>query len=435
MIMVVAMVVTGTIGLCFGYSEEETREVDVRAQITALNVVTFTISEAVTVEGVTENEEVTVSPIVITNETDNKAVNVTSIKAEGRDDWKIVSADEITNDAAGKPYLSLSIDGQDLAEDAGYVPKNHDGEAVGEGTEIQFDITGRIAAQFNGLNDVSIAKLTVTLDVGDYEYFNGYSVYELRKVAWNDQTLAKVVGVIQAIDAGAIDPKELTGWDVGASRTVELPYMAATGVGESHAAQQVELVIMDVPGSAACKTKVWTDADGQTHEASFIIGLKGTLAERGYIDSTEDTAVPWASSKRYTWLNNVFYNAMCSAMGVTTADNFFKKVSNVTGTYNGTTSGESNVTTYDYFSLPAEKEVFGSRTYSTTNEANALAQFTWYKTAANRMKSQNWWERSPCSSDKQDYCYVNTTTSKSTANASYWPLYGSFWYFSPFGCL
>ena len=70
------------------------------------------------------------------------------------------------------------------------------------------------------------------------------------------------------------------------------------------------------------------------------------------------------------------------------------------------------------------------------SEADALAQVTWYATAANRIKKLGpsgsayyWWERSPHSSISYYFCYVTSNGSANYYNAS--NAYG----LAPFGCI
>ena len=67
----------------------------------------------------------------------------------------------------------------------------------------------------------------------------------------------------------------------------------------------------------------------------------------------------------------------------------------------------------DYLFLPAEKEVFGTRTYSITEEANALTQFAYYKNGGRKIKSLSgsavyWWLRSVYYRNSYHFCYVTT---------------------------
>ncbi len=77
----------------------------------------------------------------------------------------------------------------------------------------------------------------------------------------------------------------------------------------------------------------------------------------------------------------------------------------------------------DYLFLPAEKEVFGTRTYSPTTEANALTQFAYYKSGGSKIKSLSgsavcWWLRSVCYSN-YDFCFVSPSGGANSSYASY----------------
>ena len=68
----------------------------------------------------------------------------------------------------------------------------------------------------------------------------------------------------------------------------------------------------------------------------------------------------------------------------------------------------------DYMFLPAEKEVFGTRTHSITAEANALTQFAYYKNGGSKIKSLSdsavlWWLRSVVYNSSSHFCAVHTS--------------------------
>jgi len=160
--------------------------------------------------------------------------------------------------------------------------------------------------------------------------------------------------------------------------------------------------------------------------------MKDCLKATGYMNSTSTNAGSWQACKRRGWCNGGFRGAMPA-----TLQQPFKQFKCVTGVYNGSTTGGSNITTQDYFALAAGKEVFngGSLTsYSTSNEATALTQFTWYATASNRVKNvagsaDSWWERSPSCTNSNNFCFVYTDESAHAGYASY--AIG----LAPFGCL
>lgn len=244
-------------------------------------------------------------------------------------------------------------------------------------------------------------------------------------VTWADGTDAEIAAMLEAHYAGIIDVTAI--WNVGDERVVHLNAMSATGVGESHVAQDVKMVLMNVGG----KTLV-TPISGKT-ECAFIVGQKnmlanGTTREGGYMNSSNDNTGGWNSCARRTWCNSVYKNALPS-----TLVGIFKEHQNITA--NGSSS--TTATSSDYFALPSEKEVFGSVSYANATAESANKQFEYYKTSSNRIKYQgeaggsayHWWERSPCSGDTAYFCIVYSSGDAYGANASY--TYG----LAPFGVI
>ena len=77
----------------------------------------------------------------------------------------------------------------------------------------------------------------------------------------------------------------------------------------------------------------------------------------------------------------------------------------------------------DYMFLPAEKEVFGTRTYSPLKEAKALTQFAYYKNGGSKIKSLSgaavpWWLRSVDYEYSGYFCMVGTSGGTGSLNAS-----------------
>ena len=253
---------------------------------------------------------------------------------------------------------------------------------------------------------------------------SGY-YYELfapcKIVTWAGGTDAEIVAMVEAADQGLINLSDY--WAVGDTRTVQLSAMSNTGVGESHSAQEVELVLMHA-GGYALNAAV---ASGRT-KCSFVVGLKDSLAEAGYMNSSNTNSGSWNGSARRTWCNNVFRNAIPSTLRA-----IFKQFKTVTAqTYNGST----NQTSVDYFALPAEREIFDARNYCNQTEYNALFQFDYYKTASNRVKKlgktgtdSGWWERSPRYSNSTYFCIVDSGGYASNYSAS--NTIG----LAPFGCI
>ena len=77
----------------------------------------------------------------------------------------------------------------------------------------------------------------------------------------------------------------------------------------------------------------------------------------------------------------------------------------------------------NYMFLPAEKEVFGTYTYSPTTEANDLTQFAYYKNGGSKIKSLSgsaaeWWLRSITYNSALRFCCVRDNERASDARAS-----------------
>lgn len=241
----------------------------------------------------------------------------------------------------------------------------------------------------------------------------------MNAASWSSGSDAEVQAMIAAAKAGGVDLTQY--WSVGDTRTVSLSAMAATGVGESHVAQNVQVVLMH---------KNWKDANGVTHP--FLWGLKdglanGTSGEYGYMNSSNANSGGWNGCARRTWCNNVFFPALPAWLQEATGTTAVK-------TANGSSS--STVISSDRCFLPAEFEIFGANTYANSSAESGLTHIEYYKTASNRIKKQGpsgsagyWWERSPRSGDSDFFCFVDSSGSANIGYASYALL------LAPCGCI
>jgi hypothetical protein len=244
-------------------------------------------------------------------------------------------------------------------------------------------------------------------------------------VSWADGTDAEIAAMLEAHYAGIIDVTNV--WNVGDERVVPLSAMDATGVGESHVAQNVKMVLMNKGGKT-----LTTPINGHS-ECAFIVGQKNMLAngktyEGGYMNSSSDNTGGWNSCARRTWCNSLYTNALQS-----TLVGIFKEHQNITA--NG--SGSTTATSDDYFALPSEKEIFGIFRGANATAESANKQFKYYETSSNRIKNQgetggsayHWWERSPRSGGTGGFCFVNSSGDADYFGAS--RIYG----LAPFGCI
>ena len=248
-------------------------------------------------------------------------------------------------------------------------------------------------------------------------------------VTWAGGTDEEIVAMVAAADAGLINLSDY--WAVGDTRTVQLSAMSATGVGESHSAQEVDLVLMHTGGYELNEAV----ASGRT-ECSFVVGQKDSLATAGYMNSSNTNSGSWEGSARRTWCNEVYKNALPNTLLP-----IFKQFKTITAeTYDGTTLK----TSLDYFALPAEREVFGvgygydADGFANNTEAACedIFQFDYYKTTSNRVKklgktgsASDWRERSPYYGGGSRFCSV---ASSGKADFSFAGVTRGL---APFGCI
>ena len=94
-------------------------------------------------------------------------------------------------------------------------------------------------------------------------------------------------------------------------------------------------------------------------------------------------------------------------------------------TTQGSGDGVCTATEDDVFLL-AEYEVFGARTYASTQEPNYLKQYSYYSAGNSKVKYKHkatrtdayWWERSPFSGGPNYFCFVGTDGSAINGGAA-----------------
>lgn len=213
-------------------------------------------------------------------------------------------------------------------------------------------------------------------------------------------------------------------WEVGQARTITLGAIAATGVGESHRSQAVEMVILDFnhdelasPVNGKTNALITVQQKNCLRDATVADDAGSSNTEHGYMNSSNTNVNGWNGCARRTWCNGVYYEALPSGF-----KDMVKEAKHTSTKGNKDTSTE--VTTDKCF-LPSEWEVFGATTYAGAREGT---QYEYYKTAANRYKlpkwnsssvSDFWWERSPCGSSTTYFCNVAYNGNANGGSASF----------------
>lgn len=232
-------------------------------------------------------------------------------------------------------------------------------------------------------------------------------------VTFADGTDAEIAKMIEAHYADKINIGDY--WAVGDKRIIHHNAMAATGVSESHKANDYAYVIIGIEHDDLVTTINGKTKAAITIQTERILYLDTTteynssydvLHECGYMNSSNTNSGGWEGCARRTWCNTVYKECL-----PTYIQNIMKQVKKLTSA--GSKSSEIKVSS-DYAFLPSEIEVFGSATYSFIGEGE---QYQYFKNAtANRYKkprynnsyvSGYYWERSPRSSISGYFCYVD----------------------------
>ena len=247
----------------------------------------------------------------------------------------------------------------------------------------------------------------------------------IKIVAFATGTDEEIANMIQAHYNDKINIADY--WAVGDTRTVSLSAMSATGVGESHRAQDVQFVIGDFEHDDLA-----TPINGHTKSAVTLLQKDCLMdasnasnpvngesnTENGYMNSSNTNAGGWKNCARRTWCNNVFFAALPSVW-----QSMVKTVNKKTSVGNNQSTIE---TVQDKIFLAAEIEIFGSTTYSVAGEGT---QYQYYKNAtANRYKMPKWnsssvssiyCERSPYRGNTNDFCRVDNNGNEDYDRAKY----------------
>lgn len=247
---------------------------------------------------------------------------------------------------------------------------------------------------------------------------------DLKIVAFADGTDAEIEKMIEAHYAGKINIGDY--WAVGDKRIIHHNAMAATGVSESHKANDYIYVIIGIEhddlvtainGKTKAAITIQTERMLYLDTTTEYNSSYDTSHECGYMNSSNTNSGGWGYCDRHTWCNNVYKKCL-----PTYIQNMMKQVRKLTSE-----GSQSNTikTSNDYAFLPSEIEIFGSTTHSFAGEGK---QYQYFKNAtANRYKkprysstyvSGQYWTRSPYSSGSDSFCGVGRGGSANADSAS-----------------
>ena len=317
-----------------------------------------------------------------------------------------------------------------VMKETGYPANPDDGTLVVDNTtRDKYKATGYTVTGLTNGKQYYFALFPYSTD-GVYNYDAGNRLLGepkegLKIVTFADGTDAEIEKMIEAHYAGKINISDY--WAVGDKRTIHHNAMDATGVSESHRANDYAYVIIGIEHDdlvTAINGKTKAAITIQTERMLYLDTTTeyntsyNTSHECGYINGSSTNSGGWEGCARRTWCNNVYKKCL-----PTYIQNMMKQVKKLASV--GSRSSTIKVSN-DYAFLPSEIEVFGSIKYSFAGEGE---QYQYFKNAtANRYKkpyfnsnfvSGRYWERSPYSSSGNKFCHMDMGGESYYSDVSY----------------
>jgi hypothetical protein len=315
-----------------------------------------------------------------------------------------------------------------VMKETGYPANPDDGTLVVDNTvRDKYKTTGYTVTGLTNGKQYYFTLFPYNTD-GIYNYDAGNRLIgepgNLKIVAFADGTDAEIKKMIEAHYAGKINISDY--WAVGDKRTIHHNAMDATGVSESHRANDYAYVIIGIEHDdlvTAINGKTKAAITIQTERMLYLDTTTEYNAsynashECGYINGSSTNSGGWEGCVRRTWCNNVYKKCL-----PTYIQNMMKQVKKLTSA--GSRSSTIK-TSNDYAFLLSETEIFGSAAYSYAGEGK---QYQYFKNAtANRYKkprfddslvSGHYWERSPYFGSESRFCHVDVSGNSNYNDAS-----------------
>ena len=304
-----------------------------------------------------------------------------------------------------------------VMSETGYPANPDDGTLVVDNTvRDKYKTTGYTVTGLTNGKKYYFALFPYSTD-GVYNYDAGNRLLgepeDLKIVTFADGTDAEIEKMIEAHYAGKINIGDY--WAVGDKRTIHHNAMDATGVSESHKANDYVYVIIGIEhddlvapinGKTKAAITIQTERMLYLDTTTEYNDSYDSSHEYGYMNNTSTNSGGWEGCARRTWCNNVY--KQCLPTYIQNMMKSVKKLTSVGG------QGSTIKTSNDYAFLLSEIEIFGSTTYSSAGEGE---QYQYFKNAtANRYKkpiyssgyvSGYYWARSPYYIDSSSFCYVS----------------------------
>nr|DAW57868.1 MAG TPA: collagen triple helix repeat protein [Caudoviricetes sp.] len=316
-----------------------------------------------------------------------------------------------------------------VMSETGYPANPDDGTLVVDNTtRDKYKTTGYTVTGLTNGKQYYFTLFPYSTD-GVYNYDAGNRLLgepgDLKIVTFADGTDAEITKMIEAHYAGKINIGDY--WAVGDKRTIHHNAMDATGVSESHKANDYVYVIIGIEHDDLVATINGKTKAAITIQTERMLYLDTTTEynssynashECGYINSSSTNSGGWEGCARRAWCNNVYKKCL-----PTYIQNMMKQVKKLTSA--GSKSSTIK-TSNDYAFLPSEIEIFGDITQSFAGEGR---QYQYFKNVtANIYKkprytgtfaSGRYWERSPYFNSENRFCHVDMNGESYYSDVSY----------------
>ena len=360
---------------------------------------------------------ITVTPKPVNNPTIENANESVIIKWQDPENT-VISGSTFSTWAGTKLVMS----------ETGYPANPDDGTLIVDNTtRDKYKTTGYTVTGLTGGKQYYFTLFPYSTD-GVYNYDAGNRLLGepegLKIVTFADGTDAEIEKMIEAHYAGKINIGDY--WAVGDKRTIHHNAMDATGVSESHKANDYAYIIIGIEhddlvtainGKTKAAITIQTERMLYLDTTTEYNSSYNTAHECGYINSSKTNNGGWEGCARRAWCNNVYRRCLPAYI-----QSMIKQVKKLTSA-----GSQSNTikTSNDYAFLPSEIEIFGSATYSFAGEGK---QYQYFKNAtANRYKkprydndhvSGYYWERSPVRGNSSFFCgaHINGDATQLSAN-------------------
>lgn len=363
---------------------------------------------------------ITVTPKPVNNPTIENANESVIIKWQDPENT-VISGSTFSTWAGTKLVMS----------ETGYPANPDDGTLVVDNTtRDKYKTTGYTVTGLTGGKQYYFTLFPYSTD-GVYNYDAGNRLLgepkglNLKIVTFADGTDAEIEKMIEAHYAGEINIGDY--WAVGDKRIIHHNAMDATGVSESHKANDYAYVIIGIEhddlvtainGKAKAAITIQTERMLYLDTTTEYNSSYDVAHECGYMNSLSTNKGGWEDCARRIWCNNVYKGCL-----PTYVQNMMKQVKKLTSA--GSQSSEIK-TSNDYAFLPSEIEISGSAMNSYAGEGE---QYQYFKNAtANRYKkpiyssdyvSGYYRTRSPYSEDSISFCFIGRDGSANANGARF----------------